>query len=61
MTLATLAPGYFAAASLLALAMSASLNPVTVIPGPGVRSDLGRRNFKPSPTVPSALKVALTS
>ena len=60
-TLVILAPGYFVANSAFALSMSAWLKPCTVTFGPPSRSDFGRRNLRPTVTVPSALKVALVS
>src|ERR1700730_1594347 len=60
-TSAALAPGYLAASSALALAMSAALNPEIDVPEPPCMSDLGKRNFRPTVAVPSALNVVLTS
>src|SRR5207302_8191310 len=60
-TLVILAPGYFDASSAFALSISAWLKPCTVTFGPPSRRDLGRRNLRPTVTVPSALKVALVS
>src|ERR1700716_529294 len=57
----TLAPGYFLARPALALVMSAGLKPDTdPLVLPCIR-EVGNRNFRPTFTLPSALKLALVS
>ena len=60
-TTATFPPGYCFCSLALADAISDGLKPVTVVPLPGCIKDLGNKNFMPTVTEPSALKVALVS
>src|SRR6266849_1653848 len=60
-TTATLPPGYFFCSAALAFAMSEALKPETEVPLVPCISDFGNRNFRPTVTEPSALKVALVS
>ena len=57
----TLPPGYLACSLALAEAISEGLKPDTDAPFVLDISDFGKRNFKPTVTEPSVLKVALVS
>jgi len=60
-TRATLPPGYFFCSCVLAVAISAGVNPLTVVPlDPCIRA-FGNSSLRPTVTEPSALKVALVS